>query len=83
MFLYIIMTDEEEKELNDALFSLVQELKIANNEKAFEVQEARKRAEEVGLETIQKLHQMFEVAAYGTALLATTTAIVLTAANAL
>ena len=77
------MTDQEEQELNDALFSLVQELKIANNEKELEVYEARKRAEEAGLEMGEKIHKAFGVAVYGTALLATTTAIALTAANVL
>lgn len=77
------MTDQEEQELNDALFSLVQELKIANNDKQIEVQQARRRAEEAGFESAQKVKQMFDVAVYGTALLATTTAIVLTAVNAL
>lgn len=77
------MIDQEEQELNDALFSLVQELKIANNEKELEVYEARKRAEEAGLEMGEKIHKAFDVAVYGTALLVTTTAIVLTAANVL
>ena len=66
--------DIDDPELNEALFSLVQELKIANNDVEERLRQQQKRTEEARVHAAEELKRMFDVAVYGTALLGTAVA---------